>query len=126
MGKPSFFERLCGPSRQTTGHEKQDRPNAGTALRPESCLERLRTLKTEHVRSPFIADAAQQARHGPRGRRMGDVRGVFVETRPLPDAADLPCGRQNVPRPEQISNPQGHEPRQLPGGLGQLQGQEGD
>ncbi|XP_057408028.1 growth arrest-specific protein 2 isoform X2 [Balaenoptera acutorostrata] len=50
-------------------------------------------------------DAAQQACHGPCGRRLGNFCRVFVETRPLPDAADLPCGWQDIPHPEQISNP---------------------
>lgn len=53
----------------------------------------------------LISDAAQQACHGPCGRRMGNLCRIFVETWSLPDAADLQSGWQNIPCPEQISNP---------------------
>lgn len=73
-----------------------------------------------------ISDAAQQTRDGSRRRRMGDFCGLFTEARPVPNAADLPGGWENFSDPEQISNPQGHESRQLPGCFCPLQNQEGD
>ncbi|CAI9590908.1 unnamed protein product [Staurois parvus] len=74
---------------------------------------------------PLHQDASQQTRDGPRGRRLGNVRRLFAETRPVPDAADIPRRRQDLPRPEQITDHQRHESRHLPGGLGALQVQEG-
>lgn len=73
-----------------------------------------------------LADAAQQARHGPCRGRLGDLRGVPAEARPVQDAADLQGGRQNLARARQGPRPQGHQPRQLPGGVRPLQSQEGD
>lgn len=73
-----------------------------------------------------ISDAAQQTRDGSRRRRLGDLCGLLTEARPVPNAADLPGGWEDFPGPEQISNPQGHESRQLPGCFCPLQNQEGD
>ena len=77
-----------------------------TTLELEADLRYCRNSQNfTHSLSFHSPDAAQQACYGPRGRRMGNFCRVFVETRPLPDAADIPCGWQDIPRPEQISNP---------------------
>nr|XP_030720719.1 growth arrest-specific protein 2 isoform X3 [Globicephala melas] len=90
-------------------------------IRTQHCTTSLlmeKKSQTTHTLRKYILagwvdkeDAAQQACHGPCGRRLGNFCRLFVETRPLPDAADLPCGWQDIPHPEQISNPQGHESR---------------
>lgn len=57
---------------------------------------------------------------------MGDFCRLFTEARPMPNAADLASGWENLPNPEQVSNSQGHESRQLSGCFCPLQNQEGD
>lgn len=79
--------------------------------------------------SPFSfanSDAAQQACDGSRRRRLGDICWVFAETRPVPNAADFPSGWENISDPEQVSDHQGYEPRQLLGCFCPLQNQKGD
>ena len=67
------------------------------------------------------ADAAQQARDGACWWRLGDLRELPAETRPLPHAPNLPGGGQDIPhQQQQVSQHQGPHPRQLPGGGGPL------
>lgn len=71
------------------------------------------------------ADAAQQACDGASRRRLGDLRELPAETRPLPDAPDFQSGGQDISHQHQVPHHQGPEPRQLPGGGGPLPQQEG-
>lgn len=64
-------------------------------------------------------DAAQQACDGARRRRLGDVRELPAQARPLPHAAVLTGGRQDVAgqqQQQQVCQRQRAESRQLPGG----------
>lgn len=77
----------------------------------------------------YSADAAQQARDGARGWRLGDLWELPAQTRPLPHASVLTGGGKDVPRQQQQQQQQAPrhqraESRQLPGGGCTLPGQE--
>lgn len=62
-------------------------------------------------------DAAQQTCDGACWRRLGDLRELPAQARPVPHAAVLAGGGQDVPRQQQpVPQHQRPEPRQLPGG----------